>query len=364
MRAPSYGRGSGLLLAAALVVACATPGPPARTEAPAATPIGTVATISAAAAPTAVPPVEKLQLAYASTSVSWAPGYVAVEQGLFAKQGLDVELTYIASGTTVMQAMLAGDLKFALNSGAEVVAAYVGGAPVRFLMGWVNTFPVLFMVDPSIAEPAQLRGTTIGITRYGSQPHVAARQALLKWGLNPDTDVSYLQLGGVPEILGGMQTGAVIGGAFSPPTNALARRLGYRALGDLSQMGIAYQASSLTALEPYMQANPDVVRRFVRALVEGVHVTLTDDVATRAAAAKYTQIDDAELLDDAIAYYRTVAQRVPYPTPEGIQTILDDLAQNDSRAKTMQPRDMIDTSALEELDRAGLFRELAGGAGR
>jgi NitT/TauT family transport system substrate-binding protein len=347
-----------VLLAAALTTACATPAPPARTEPPAAAPAS-----AAAPAPAPPPPAEKFQLAYASTSVSWSPGYVAVEQGLFAKQGLDVEMTYIASGTSVMQAMLAGDLKFALNSGAEVGAAYVAGAPVRYLMGWINTFPVLFMVDPSVTEPAQLRGTTIGITRFGSQPHVAARQALLKWGLNPDTDVAYLQLGGVPEILGGMQTGAVVGGAFSPPTNALARRLGYRALGDLSQMGIAYQASCLTALQPYIQANPDVVQRFVRALAEGIHVTLTDDAATRAAAAKYTQIDDPELLDDAIAYYRTVAQRVPYPTLEGIQTILDDLALNDPRAKTIQPRELVDTAALEQLEREGFFGQPTG-AGR
>ena len=361
MRSGRLGSVRLFLLVAMLAAACAAPAPPARTEAPA------PASSSAAApapAPTPPPPAEKFQLAYASTSVSWSPGFVAVGQGLFAKQGLDVEMTYIASGTSVMQAMLAGELKFALNSGAEVGAAYVAGAPVRYLMGWINTFPVLFMVDPSVTEPAQLRGTTIGITRYGSQPHVAARQALMKWGLNPEADVSYLQLGGVPEILGAMQTGAVVGGAFSPPTNALARRLGFRALGDLSQMGIAYQASCLTALQPYIQANPDVVRRFVRALAEGIQVTLTDDAATRAAAAKYTQIDDPELLDDAIAYYRTVAQRVPYPTPQGIQTILDDLAMSDPRAKAVRPRELIDTTALEQLEREGYFAQLAGGAGR
>ncbi len=259
-----------------------------------------------------------------------------------------------------MQSMLAGDLKFALNSGSEVAAAHVAGAPVQYLMGWINTIPVLFIVDPSISDPAQLRGTAVGVTRYGSQPHVAARLALQKWGLNPDTDVQYLQLGGVPEILGGMQAGVVVGGAFSPPTNALARRLGYRVLGDLSQMGIAYQASCLTAMEPYIQANPDVVRRFVRALVEGLKVSLTDDAATRAAAAKYTQIDDVELLDEAIAYYRTVAQRVPYPTPAGIQTILDELAQTDPRARTMQPRELIDTTALEQLEREGFIKQLYG----
>jgi len=350
MRRPGRGAALLLVLAGALLVACAGPTPSARTEAPPAAP--------AAAASAPIP--GKFQLAYASTSVSWSPGYLAVEQGLFAKQGLDVELTYIASGTSVMQSMLAGDLKFALNSGSEVAAAHVAGAPVQYLMGWINTIPVLFIVDPSISDPAQLRGTAVGVTRYGSQPHVAARLALQKWGLNPDTDVQYLQLGGVPEILGGMQAGVVVGGAFSPPTNALARRLGYRVLGDLSQMGIAYQASCLTAMEPYIQANPDVVRRFVRALVEGLKVSLTDDAATRAAAAKYTQIDDVELLDEAIAYYRTVAQRVPYPTPAGIQTILDELAQTDPRARTMQPRELIDTTALEQLEREGFIKQLYG----
>jgi hypothetical protein len=59
-----------------------------------------------------------------------------------------------------------------------------------------------------------------------------------------------------------------------------------------------------------------------------------------------------------------VAQRVPYPTLEGIQMILDDLAQNDPRAKTIQPRELIDTTALEQLERDGFFAQLAAGAGR
>jgi NitT/TauT family transport system substrate-binding protein len=299
-------------------------------------------------------------LAYASTGASWAPAYVAAETGLFAKQGLDVELTYIASGTTVVQSLLSGDLKFALNSGSSVVAAHVGGAPVQILLGWVNVIPVLFMVDPSISSPEQLRGKPIGITRFGSQPHFAARAALQKWGMDPDNDVQYLQLGGVPEILGGMQSGAVVGGAFSPPTNVLARRLGYRVLGDLAQMGIEYQASCLTAMQGYVDANPDVVRRFARALIEGIQVSLTDDAAMREAVAKYTRTDDLESLDEAIAYYRTVVQRIPYPTLGGIQTILDDLAQTDPAARTVPPQQMVNTAALEQLDREGVFRQVYG----
>ena len=339
-----------LLVVGALLAGCTGPAPPSP------------AAGVPAAAPTAAlaPPLEKFTLAYASTGASWSPAFVAAESGLFAKHGLDVELAYIASGTTVQQSLVSGDLKFVMNSGSSVVAAHVGGAPVQILLGWVNVIPVLFMVDPSISTPAQLKGKTVGITRFGSQPHFAARAALQKWGLDPDNDVQYLQLGGVPEILGGMQAGAVVGGAFSPPTNVLARRLGYRVLGDLSQMGIEYQASCLTAMQDYVEANPEAVRRFARALVEGIQVSLTDDAATRVAVAKYTHTDEVELLDEAIAYYRSVVQRIPYPTLAGIQTILDDLASSDPRARTFQPRQMVNTAALEQLEREGFFRQVYG----
>src|SRR5207248_4971607 len=101
-------------------------------------------------------------------------------------------------------------------------------------------------------------------------------------------------------------------------------------LGDLSQMGIPYQGSVLVGLQPYLEANPDAVRRVVRAMLEGIKVSLTEDELTRTALAKYTRTEDPELLDETIVYYRSIVQRVPYPTPAGLQTVLDDLAEEDA----------------------------------
>jgi hypothetical protein len=78
------------------------------------------------------------------------------------------------------------------------------------------------------------------------------------------------------------------------------------------------------------------------------------------AVAKYTRTDDLESLDEAIAYYRSVVQRIPYPTLGGIQTILDDLAQSDAAARAVQPGQMVNTAALEQLEREGLFRQVYG----
>ena len=364
----------GCVLALVLVGACAPaaappsaptaggergPAAPPGSGAPA--PQASGAGAATAAQPTAVVPLaQKVNAAYASLSASFTPMYVATEAGLFAKHGLDVDMTYIASGTTAMQSLIAGDIHFISTSGAEPAIAYVRGAPAQVVLAWIPTLPSLFMVDPSITSPEQLRGKPLGITRFGGQPHVGARLALKKWGLNPDTDVQWQQLGEVQGILAGMQQGIVVGGSFSPPTNVQARRLGFRMLGDLSQMDITYQSSVLVGMQPYVEGNPEVVRRFARAIVEAIKVSLTDEATTRAALGKVTRLDDAELLDEALDYYRRVVARSPYPAPEGLQTVLDDLAEQEPQVRSIRPQEFINTAALEQIDREGFIKQVWG----
>src|SRR3954470_11695710 len=295
-----------VLVAVLLATACAprSSGGGAEGSAPAtaagASPAAPAAPTTAALLP------DKVTIAYSSVSGDFLPLWVTFEAGLFAKHGLDVELTYIASGTTTMQSLLANEVQFVLSSAPESAAALVAGAPVRIVVAWNQGIAALFMVDSSIARPEDLRGKPVGILRFGAQPHVAARLALKKWGLDPDNDVQYVQLGGVAEILAAMQQGAVVGGVFSSPTNVRAQRLGYRVLGDLGQMDIGYQTDTISALQPYIEQNPEVIRRVVRALVEGIKVTVIDDPIALAAMAKYTHIDETDVLMETITYLRTV----------------------------------------------------------
>src|SRR5712691_10969416 len=142
-----------LLLGALVVVACA-PGPangnasgrgaPAPAGLAAAEPAsGGADTAGAALAP--LP--QKISVSYSSVAATWLPVWLARDQGLFARNGLDVDVTYIASGTTSLQSLIAGDLQFTLNSGVEPTAAYLGGAPTRIVLAWNRVLSALFMVD-------------------------------------------------------------------------------------------------------------------------------------------------------------------------------------------------------------------------
>ena len=356
---------AGLLLAGVIAGACAS-GSGGTGAASGARPTGPASAAPSGGAPDGdplgpLPPLPgKVNLSYSSVTSNYAPFYIAADQGLFAKNGLDVEVTLITSGTTSLQSLIAGDIHFSVTSGAEPATAYVHGAPVRIVAGWARALGSLFMVDPSITSPEQLKGKPVGITRFGGLPHVAARLALKKWGMDPDNDVQYLQMGGTPEILAGMQTGAVVGGAYAPPTNIRAQRLGFRVLGDLSKMDIPYQSSVMASTPSYLDANPEVTRRVVRALLEGIKISVTDDETTLAAVARFTRMDEPELLNEALVHYRAALAKIPYPWPEGLQTVLDEVAESEPRARTVRPQEFIDTRALEQLEREGFVKALWG----
>src|SRR5829696_6448916 len=92
---------------------------------------------AAPAAPTtAAPRPEKVTIAYSSVSGDFLPLFVTVEAGLFAKHGLDAEVTYIASGSTAMQSLLAREVQFVLSSAPGSAAALVAGARVRIGVAW------------------------------------------------------------------------------------------------------------------------------------------------------------------------------------------------------------------------------------
>jgi ABC-type nitrate/sulfonate/bicarbonate transport system substrate-binding protein len=240
-----------------LTVGCTgTAAPPVSDTAPpttlpdiaAASPAVVTSSPAVAGSQPALPP-DKLVMSYSSVAGTYAPIYLAVENGFFAQHGLDVDLTYVASGTTSMQSLVAGDVQFIVTGGPEPIAASLAGVPARIVAGWTRSISAKFMVDSSITVPSQLRDKPIGVSRFGGQPHIAARLALKHWGLDPQTDVQFLQMGGLPEILGGMQVGAVVGGVVSPPSNVQAQRLGFHVLGDLAEMGIQYQSEVIVSLQ-------------------------------------------------------------------------------------------------------------------
>ncbi len=302
-----------------------------------------------------------LRVAWSSIASSQAILWVAQEGGLFKKYGTQVELVYIPSGPLIIQSMLAREIDIAQTAGPSVVAADLAGANLAIVAGINNTFVYSFRARPDIKTPSDLKGKKIGITRIGSDSHTATVFALKQWGLDPERDVTILQLGGQPEILTALKSGLVDAAPLSYPQAGRARQMGIHELADIGGMGIAYQGTAIIMRRDQIETNRETLLKFLKGLVEGIYLFLNREEFAMDVIGKYSKIRERELLSET---YRINAQRylekIPYPTLPGIQNILQQLALRNPRAQQARPEQFVDTSLIAELERNGFFKQVSG----
>lgn len=310
-------------------------------------------------APAADRPLQKINVAYSSLSGNVSPLWVTQDKGFFRKYGMDVQAILIESGSTTAQALVAGDISFASVAGPAAIQSNLRGADVVIVAGVLNTLVFQLYTDRSITRPDQFKGKSLSVTRFGSATDFAVRYALEKYGLDPNKDVSILQLGNQPAQLAALEAGRVQGAMLSMPTSLRARKMGFPMLADLQMLGLEYQHTSIAASRSLIKSKPDLVRDFMRAYIEGIHYAKTHRKETIEILAKYLRIDDKEVLDET---YETIISSLmpekPYPTVKGIQTILRELGSKDPAARSARPEQFVDLSIMKELDGSGFIDRL------
>ena len=129
----------------------------------------------------------------------------------------------------------------------------------------------------------------------------------------------------------------------------------------MSAIGIDYQGAGVVTTRSYMREAPDVVRRYVRAYVEGLHRFKTDKNFAVKVIGKYSRIKDQEALEETYQHYAVkIMPKVPYPTIRGIQMVLDEIGSRTPKAKSLAPESFIDISYLKELEQTGFIKKLYG----
>lgn len=303
-----------------------------------------------------------IRVTYTVISGSSWPVWIAESSGIFQKNGLQAQLIYIASASKSIQALLGGDVHFiATAAGPAVMTARLQGADVVMIGATANR-PIFFlMVRPDIKTPAALKGKKLGITRFGSSTDFSTRYALKKWGLKLNEDVAVLQMGGVPEVLAGMNAGSIDGGMLSSPTDLVARKQGYKELADMNEIGVVFPQTTITTSRRYFETHKDTVRRFLMAIAEASHIMRTNKRVAMEIFAKYTRTTDPIILDNSYETYVKSIERIPYINPEAVQVALGIIQKDYKRAEIARPAEFIDNSLLQELEKSGFFDKLWGG---
>jgi NitT/TauT family transport system substrate-binding protein len=306
---------------------------------------------------------EPLRIAYTSIAIVFAPLWTTEEAGIFKKHGLDVELLYIGGGPPSTQALLAGDVKISFTAAGAVVAANLAGSDVVLLGTTADTLPFEIWSVPTIRVPEQLKGTRMGVTRIGATSDFVGRYVLKKWGLKPGSDVVIFQTGAGPEVFAALKGGSIQSGVMSMgPYTIEAERQGFVRLADVSTMGLAYAYGPFAALGSFIRSQPDVVRRFMRAYVEGIHRFKTDKRFALATLEKHTRIKTTPATERVYdIFIQRYLKRVPEATAEDIQTILDEISASRPLPQGVAPQRFVEQRFVNEIVSSGfadsLYRE-------
>ena len=296
---------------------------------------------------------QPVRIAVGAASVASLPTWVAQDGGYFAREGVPAELIYIRGGPQTMSALVSGEVPFAQIYGGALLAAALTGADVVIVAGLINQPFFSIITTKAIDKPEDLRGKKIGISTFGSATDFALRLALKTWGIKADSEVSILQMRGVPEILPAMASGALHGGVMSPPTNMMAIRAGFKELAYLPQLGISFQHTSIATSRRYLERNRATAIKVLKAYRSAIERIKADKAFTVKTLSKYMNTSDTVVLDYSYNTGLPLFRPVPYPTMEGIQAALDFLAEKEPKAKQAQPKDFVDLSLLQEIEKTG-----------
>ncbi len=235
--------------------------------------------------------------------------WVAQEKGFFKKNGVDVNLTHIPTNQAV-QALIGGKVQF-VTAGPQILEAALAGSDTVYIMGPINSFVLSLYSKPEINGIRGLAGKTIGATNKGTPSDIAGHMVLIQNGLKPDLDVKFAYLKELPALVAALKEGVIDAALIAAPSTLTARGFGLKELLNITALKIPFVQHSVATTRSYISANPDVVRRFVRAAAEALDYTRKNRAEVLPVMSKYTKITDTALLNEGLDAYEKAWERIP-----------------------------------------------------
>jgi NitT/TauT family transport system substrate-binding protein len=292
---------------------------------------------------------KKVVFGYSTIGAMAAGAWMAKEIGAYEKHGIDAELIYISSGPTTVQALLGGDVTGAIAATNAVIAAVLRGAPLVSVVSTANRPYHRFWGRPEIQRLEDLKGKSVGVSRFGSVTDNLTRMVLKKYGL--EGAVTIRQMGGTAEVSAAFQNKQISGAVTS--SLRVDDSVQPRLLLKLDDLGFQYSMDVIAYSKEDMKRSPQVVEAMVRAYTEGVAAIHYQKDRAYKAIAKYARLRDQKKIDEIYQDSVLYLEKVPRVEPEAIHSILEFMGKRGVPVETFA-----DNSIVDKLVREGFIDKL------
>jgi len=274
-----------------------------------------------------------------------APLYLGNDAGIFKQQGLNLEMVFIPGGSLSLQALIGRSLDLLLTGGPPVANAYLQGAKIKIIGGVTNLLPYTFVVATGLRTAEQVKGRKIGISRFGSNTDYVVRLALDQLGLSA-AQVQIIQVGGSQARLVALKSGAIQATVLSPEEAMVAQKMGFSMLLDFIEKGIEFPHVNVVARDDYLETQAQTVRTFMRTYVESVRYYKTHRGEAIKKIMELSKLPERQMAETVYEGSLRATPDDGKPTVKGMEVVLDSLAKENPKAKSLTVQQLLDLKFL------------------
>ena len=290
----------------------------------------------------------KLTLGYSSTGPTAVGLWMAQEIGALNKYGVDANFVFISSSPVMVPALIGGDVQCAIAGANAVIAAALGGAPIVSIASLANRPYLRLWARPEFTRVEELRGKTLGVSRFGSTTDNLTRILLRRSGL--ENAVNIRQLGGTLEVALAFRHRQIDGAVLA----TLRADAPHRILLELAESGIQYSMGQLVVAREFQRRSPDTLERIMRAYIEGVAALRDPSQKSRVtkAIAYFSRLKEARAIDEIYNDAAKYLDRIPRVEAEAVAATLEMMGK-----KGLPIESFADNSIVDKLVREGFIEQ-------
>src|SRR5215210_1472752 len=291
-------------------------------------------------------------------TLDWYPNadhagiYATQVEGFFEDAGLEVEIQQPSDPAAVLQLVAAGQSEFGVSYENEMTNAAAREVPVRSVMAIMQEplNSIISLKESDIEGPEDLVGKKVG---YAGQSFGAAvlDTVLREAGEDPST-VEKINVGlDLRPALASESVNAIVDAYWNIEAVELAQEGFETNVIRLPEVGVPnYNELVVATSESYAEENPDLVRRFVGALVEGHRYALENPEAARDALLEANEELDPEVAEETVGLTVPLfeAERIGYQDPEEWRAYVDWAVENDVLPEPVEVDEVMTNEFLPE----------------
>lgn len=275
------------------------------------------------------------------TGSTGLPFVVAEEKGFFKSEGLNA-VSIVMQNQVVVNGVVARQVDYG-GTFSNFVGAALSGLPVRIVMAVMDGSDHYLVTSPNIKRVEDLKGKKFGISSFGGTPHSEAIMILRKYGMNPEKDVTFLQIGGSSTRYAALDSGSIDAAMLVPPFNKLANKRGFNEILSFNEI-MQIPLGGLTVHTQRIKEKPEEIVKMIKAMLKGVDYIRNNQSEMLSIMATRWGIKDADVREGIYRDIVGIYTRTGVASDETMKNVLQLVRETRKSKDDLGVSDIVDWS--------------------